>query len=213
MLSQSDWHDSVFDGAHEPDTREPSVPNNFTRYATKVLLAVFCVIFAVFLLNMAGVLVSKVGYIHVFLSGDAIQSLAEGSLVAIHRQKVGRVSEFTRRDGEMVAHLLIEKRFSDQITSDSDFSVTSLNDWFPGKVGVRIQPANGKPIADGAVVHGSSAFLSVSVPPRFYLLVSVGAALTVGLVYFSRKYRSFKAFIVGLGCLISIALKIFSSVS
>lgn len=110
-----------------------------------------------------------------YVSGPHVDKLDVGAAVAVGSLPVGRVVGFEVREGRQVAHLKIEKEHAQHIPADSRFRVDCLNNYWPGRLGVRILPpesgSGGPPLTDGKeyVVVGSA--LPPQVPRGFYALL------------------------------------------
>ena len=193
-----DNEDSDFsdDPTYDPDVSRPNTRFSFDKKIA-ISLAVLISCGVVFFL-VSG---SSLSPYRISAIGDGISMLEIGSKVVVNGHAIGSVCDFSFSSGADAAVLELDEKVRDQLGKGSQFIVTSLNRWFPGNVGVVIDPV--APTSESDVIESGDSVLLIQpilseVPLNGWLAVGLFCVSIVLLVILFRILR--KLIVLVLGC-------------
>lgn len=139
-------------------------------------------------------------------TGPGVEELATRARVVLEDEEVGFVEWIGSEEGQPVARIKLQEGLRDRLGRKSKFLVGSINEYFPGNVGIRILPVppseSGDVVSDDAIVTLETNSLP-GFPPKFWLAIAI---LAVGLVLAVILCRVFQSALLLIGGLVAVAM-------
>lgn len=199
----SDDSDFSDDPAHEPLVVRSNSRFSFGKKITMSLAVLICCVFVFFLVSGSSLSPYRISAV-----GDGISMLEIGTKVVVSGHAIGSVCAFSYSSGVDAAILELDEKLRDQLGKDSQFIVTSLNRWFPGNVGVVIDPVS--PTSESDVIKSGDSVLLTQpilseVPFNGWLAVILFCVSIVILIILFRIFKTLIVLVLGCAFLAGLA--------